>query len=54
MLADEPREKYTVRAENPDTGKWLSFDCSSREEAYAKMAQLKQAKFKSVKMTISD
>jgi hypothetical protein len=54
MFEDQPKEKYIVRAENPDTGKRLSFSFSSREEAYVKMTQLKQAKFKAVEVTISE
>ena len=54
MLEDDPGEKYTVRAENPDTGKRLSFSFTSREEAYVKMTQLKQAKFRAVEVIISE
>lgn len=53
MFGEEPREKYTVQAENPDTGKRLSFGFFTSEEAHAKMAQLKQARFRAVEMKIS-
>ena len=46
-------EAFTVWAENPDTGKRLSFGFSSNADAYAKMAQLKQAKFRSVELIVS-
>jgi hypothetical protein len=44
---------FTVWAENPDTGKRLSFGFSSSGEAHAKMAQLKQARFRSVEVIVS-
>ena len=46
-------EAFTVWAENPDTGKRLSFGFSSSGDAHAKMAQLKQAKFRSVEVIVS-
>ena len=52
MDSDVP-EAFIVWAENPDTGKRLSFGFSSSGEAYAKMAQLKQAKFRSVEVIVS-
>jgi hypothetical protein len=53
MLEDDPREKYTVWADNPDTGKRHSFGFASSEDAYAKMAQLKRAKFRAVELIVS-
>ena len=52
MDSDVP-EAFTVWAEIPDTGKRLSFGFSSSGEAYAKMAQLKMAKFQAVEMIVS-
>ena len=46
-------EAFTVWAENPDTGKRLSFGFSSSGDAQAKMAQLKQARFRSVEVIVS-
>lgn len=43
---------FTVWAENPDTGKRHRFVFSSVEAAYAKMAQLRQAKFRAVEMIV--
>jgi hypothetical protein len=48
-----PAAAFTIRADNPDTGKRLSFGYSSIEEAHAKMAQLKLAKFRAVEMIVS-
>ena len=53
MDSDVP-EAFTVWAENPDTGKRLSFRLSSRTAAYAKMVLLKQAKFRSVELIVSE
>jgi hypothetical protein len=43
---------FTVLADNPDTGKRLSFGFSLIGEANAKMAQLKMAKFRAVEMIV--
>ena len=48
-----PPAAFMVWADNPDTGKRLGFGFSSIEEAHAKMAQLKQAKFRSVEVIVS-
>ena len=48
-----PSAAFTIWADNPDTGKRLSFGYSSIEEAHAKMAQLKLAKFRAVEMIVS-
>ena len=48
-----PAAAFTIWADNPDTGKRLSFGFSSIEEAHAKMAQLKVAKFRAVEMIVS-
>jgi hypothetical protein len=48
-----PPAAFTVWADNPDTGKRLCFGFSSIEEAHAKMAQLKMAKFRAVEMIVS-
>ena len=52
-MADKTPAEFTVYANNPDTGKRLSFGFSSIGDAHAKMAQLKQAKFKSVELVVS-
>jgi hypothetical protein len=52
MDSDVP-EAFTVWAENPDTAKRLSFGFSSSGDAYAKMAQLKRAKFRCVEVIFS-
>ena len=48
-----PPAAFTVWADNPDTAKRLSFGFSSIEEAHAKVAQLKMAKFQAVEMIVS-
>ncbi len=48
-----PPAAFTVWADNPDTGKRLGFGFSSIEEAHAKVAQLKMAKFRAVEMIVS-
>jgi hypothetical protein len=48
-----PAAAFTIWADNPDTGKRLSFGFSSIDEAHAKMAQLKLAKFRAVEMIVS-
>jgi hypothetical protein len=45
---------FMVWADNPDTGKRLGFGFSSIEEAHAKMAQLKMAKFRAVEIIVSN
>ena len=52
-MDSEIPQAFTVWAENPDTGKRLSFGFFSSGEAYAKMAQLKQARFRSVEVIVS-
>jgi len=46
-------QAFTVWAENPETGKRLSFGFSSSGDAHAKMAQLKEARFRSVEVIVS-
>ena len=48
-----PPAAFTVWADNPDTGKRLSFGFSSIDEANAKLAQLRLAKFRTVEMIVS-
>ena len=48
-----PPAAFTIWADNPDTGKRLSFGFSSIDEANAKMAQLRLAKFRTVEMIVS-
>ena len=52
-MDSEIPQAFTVWAENPDTGKRLSFGFFSSGEAYAKMAQLKQANFRCVEVIVS-
>jgi hypothetical protein len=52
-MTDRPLAEFTVYADNPDTGKRLSFGFSSSGEAHAKMVQLKQAKFRAVELIVS-